>query len=277
MDLGQQNERNTYNQSWLPLKISWYFFIPSQYAIIELAEVGSQLHLFQAIRRTPWQKCAIYPHIEDDSSAVLRTDTTYGPDERREEPFFEARDLEEYLEILNHEFYGHMKLLSISVQKQELQLQEKLAERELLSRGDRRRLKEQLMKGAQKSTIRPKKVIVSECKGGEAKPMAMGNTTKDRLKEFAKKLQMKSEEIADSEEDEEEIVDLEDSDENTNTINEIYKSKREEINKVREAFAKEIEACKARKFPVKLLERLKEKEMRTIAEISAKFRKQMLA
>lgn len=197
------------------------------------------------------------------------------------------KDLEEYLGYLNREFEGHTKLVSLSLQKQELSLQERLTERDLLKRVDRRKLKEQIIKGSQKSTIKPKHIDINaeEFKiiKTEIAPKSL-DIKSNKLIEFAKRLKQEKEIIkensdSENEEDEEEIINLDSSGDKVEeeNINQLYNKKRDEINKTVEGFAKEIEKCKSKKLPIKIIERLKEKEMKAISAISEKFSKMKIA
>ncbi len=99
----------------------------------------------------------ITPVSEDDPSERIKTDATCGQmEDRMEEVYFETKGAEEYLEIVQTEFEGGLRLLTLNLQRQDLQIEERLAERDLMRKRDRRRLKELILKGAQNSTIRPK-------------------------------------------------------------------------------------------------------------------------
>ena len=229
--------------------------------------------------------------IEDEPGVQLKTDTTYKPElERREEQIFDLRDLVDYLELLQHEFDGHVQLLSISLRRQELQLQERLAERDLMHRGDRRRLKEQIIKGSQHISIKPKKTEANHKQFKDEAVTFLRQSTTEKLKEFAKKLQkakMRSRKSilraeSDGEDDEEEIIMLDEDDIDSNfkkinetSLNNVYNKKKEEINKIVDGFTREIETCKSKNLPLRLIEKLKEKEMKIITAISDKFSKQL--
>eukprot|EP00826_Nyctotherus_ovalis_P048237 TRINITY_DN5657_c0_g1_i1.p2 TRINITY_DN5657_c0_g1~~TRINITY_DN5657_c0_g1_i1.p2 ORF type:complete len:203 (+),score=74.31 TRINITY_DN5657_c0_g1_i1:346-954(+) len=184
------------------------------------------------------------------------------------------KDLKEYLEVFNAEFDGHLKLLSISLRRQELQLEEKLAEKELVSRSDRRRVKEQLFKGSQKATIRQRSVALKMGRESEfCTETTVKSCSKYKLEEFLKRLKADKDES----EDEEELINLNDNTEKELNLNNMYKEKEQEISKMNKEFQKVIEACKDKKISTKIIERLQEKQMNTIKNISDNFSKKLLS
>lgn len=207
--------------------------------------------------------------IEEDSGTQLKTDSTFMTEDRNEELPLISKGLEECLEIFNNEFDGHMKILSISLERQSLQIEEKIAERELLFRRDRRKLKEQLMKGSQKASVRQRSVAL---RYREAESIGRNNS-KHILQEYARKLQ---DNLSD-EEDEEEVIDLNGSDNKAKIINTIYNEKKEEIRKAQDEFRKVLNDCRDRMIPDKIIKRLHEKEVKTINNISQKFCNKLLS
>lgn len=207
--------------------------------------------------------------IEEDTGMRLKTDSTFMTEDRSEELPVIPKGLEECLEIFNNEFGGHMKILSISLQRQSLQIEEKIAERELLFRRDRRKLKEQLMKGSHKASLRQRSVVL---RYREAEIIGKNNS-KYKLQEYARKLKDQNA----SDEDEEEVIDLNSSENKTKTINAIYNEKREEIKRVQDEFQRVINDCKDRMLSDKIIKKLHEKELITINSISQKFRGKLLS
>jgi len=209
---------------------------------------------------------------EEDLGIRLKTDSTFMTEDRNEELAVIPKGLEEYLEIFNNEFDGHMRILSISLQRQNLQIEEKITEREVLFRRDRRKLKEQLMKGRHKASLRQRSVVL---KYREVETLGK-NSSKYKLEEYAKRL--KSQNVSD-EEDEEEVIDLNSSENKnkTKTINAIYNEKREEIKKAQNEFRKLINDCKNSMLPDKIIKKLHEKELITINNLSEKFRSKLLS
>lgn len=60
---------------------------------------------------------------------------------------------------MNTEYEGSLQLLALNLQKQDLHLQEKLAERELILRRQKRIIKEQILKGSLKASIPQQPII----------------------------------------------------------------------------------------------------------------------
>ncbi len=91
--------------------------------------------------------------LDEDISARIQTDATWTPEERKGCWQFETGDATDYLALMSTEFDGNLKLLSLSLQKQDVQIQERLAERELQLRRNRRVIREQLIKTAVAATL----------------------------------------------------------------------------------------------------------------------------
>eukprot|EP00826_Nyctotherus_ovalis_P062721 TRINITY_DN9124_c0_g4_i1.p1 TRINITY_DN9124_c0_g4~~TRINITY_DN9124_c0_g4_i1.p1 ORF type:complete len:202 (-),score=94.66 TRINITY_DN9124_c0_g4_i1:43-648(-) len=193
----------------------------------------------------------------------LKTDSTFMTEDRSDELAI-PKGLEECLEMFNKEFDGHMRILAISLERQSLQVEEKIAERELLFRRDRRKLKEQLIKGSHKASVRQRSV---KLKYREAENIGK-SLSKYRLEEYIKKLKDKDES---DEEDEEEVIDLNGSENKTKAVNAIYNEKKEEIRKAQAEFSRVINDCRNRMLSEKIIEKLHEKEAKTITNISEKF------
>jgi len=130
----------------------------------------------------------------------------------------------------------------------------------------KRTLKEQIIKSKLRSMIK-QKVISNKYEEPEAKAIITGSS-KAKLENVIKHLHFEPDN-----EDEEEIIDLDETPKNTDTLNSIYNKKKEEINRVIEAFEKVMNDCKERKLQDKVIKKLQEKQMEKITQISAKFSK----
>ena len=209
----------------------------------------------------------VFLNIDYDSSDRILTDPTYITKENKKESIPYKKDLLDYLQLLNNEYDDQMELVSISLKKQNLQLEERLILKRIQIRRYKRNLKEQLIKSAQNKLLVQKPIpFNSNYTKNEAKFM-LNTCVKFKLEATAKRLLEKCE----PEEDEEEIIELVDTPTNVEAVNIMYNEKKQEILKAMEDFGKMIENCKNRKLPEKVMEKLQEKEIKTISKISQKF------
>jgi len=206
---------------------------------------------------------------DHDSSERIGTESSYKNEDKAEEVTRSgSKKLEEYLELLNNDFDDHIRLLEISLKRQLLQINESLTLREMQLKKYKRKLKEQILKNEQKmikKMIKKNYIDFSECE--EVKSIIIG-ASKCKLEVVLKHLQE-----AYNDEDEEEIIDLNDTPNRLEDINSIYNKKKAEINKVMEGFKRIIEDCKQRNWSEKAIAKLKERQMREITKISNKFSK----
>ena len=140
-------------------------------------------------------------------------------------------------------------------------------------RRDRRKIKEQLFKGSQRAVIRQRSLATKICKSKEfCSEIISRNNSKCKLQEFAKKLKDNQYES----EDEEEIINLNETIDKENYINDIYREKNEEISKAKANYREAIKTCKDKMLPLKVIKKLEEKEMMAITNISDKFCKKLI-